>query len=123
MVTSKTGDEPWNNYFKDQWDQQKKVIEDIQKQPKSETSIEQAENTVRDQGQAKLKLSESADSYEYIASPGISKIDGKDYYTVRTYKRQPDDTLIYVATYLCDYSNNSVGFQYDEVTGQATPLG
>lgn len=122
-VTAGKGSESWNDYFKNQWDQQKQVISDIQKQPKPETTIEQAENTVRSQSQEKLKLSESTDSYQFIASPGISKIDGKDYYTVRTYKRLPDSTLTYIATYLCDCSDNSVGFQYDEVSGKATPLG
>ncbi|MDF2887407.1 MAG: hypothetical protein K0R23_1792 [Lacrimispora sp.] len=122
-VTAGKSSESWNDFFKNQWNEQKKVISDIQKQPKSETSIEQAENTVRSQGQEKLKLTESADSYQFIASPGISKIEGKNYYTVRTYKRLPDNTLTYVATYLCDCSDNSVGFQYDEITGQATPLG
>ena len=122
-VTAGKGSESWNDYFKNQWNQQKKVISDIKKQPKSETSIEQAENTVRSQGQEKLKLTESADSYQFIASPGISKIDGKDYYTVRTYKRMPDNTLTYVATYLYDCADNSVSFQFDEITGQTTPLG
>ncbi|WP_097005973.1 hypothetical protein [Lacrimispora amygdalina] len=122
-VTAGKGNESWNDYFKNQWNQQKQVISDIQKQPKTETTIEQAENTVRSQGQEKLKLSESADSYQFIASPGISKIDGKDYYTVRTYKRLPDSTLTYIATYLYDCSDNSVGFQYDEVTRKTTPLG
>ena len=122
-VTAGKGSESWNDYFKNQWDQQKQVISDIQKQSKAETTIEQAENTVRSQSQEKLKLSESTDSYQFIASPGISKIDGKDYYTVRTYKRLPDSTLTYIATYLCDCSDNSVGFQYDEVSGKATPLG
>ena len=122
-VTAGKGSESWNDYFKNQWNQQKKVISDIKKQPKSETSIEEAENTVRSQGQEKLKLTESADSYQFIASPGISKIDGKDYYTVRTYKRLPDNTLTYVATYLCDCADNSVSFQFDEITGQTTPLG
>lgn len=122
-VTAGKGSESWNDFFKSQWNEQKKVISDIQKQPKSETSIEQAENTVRSQGQEKLKLTESADSYQFIASPGITKIEGKNYYTVRTYKRLPDSTLAYVATYLCDCSDNSVGFQFDEVTGQTTPLG
>ncbi|NNJ32357.1 hypothetical protein [Lacrimispora defluvii] len=122
-VTAGKGSESWNDFFKKQWNEQKKVISDIQKLPKSETSIEKAENTVRSQGQEKLKLTESADSYQFIASPGITKIEGKNYYTVRTYKRLPDSTLAYVATYLCDCSDNSVGFQYDEVTGQTTPLG
>ena len=122
-VTAGKGSESWNDFFKSQWNEQKKVISDIQKQPKSETSIEQAENTVRSQGQEKLKLTESPDSYQFIASPGITKIEGKNYYTVRTYKRLPDSTLAYVATYLCDCSDNSVGYQFDEVTGQTTPLG
>jgi len=122
-VTAGKGSESWNDFFKNQWNEQKKVISDIQKQPKSETSIEEAENTVRSQGQEKLKLTESADSYQFIASPGITKIEGKNYYTVRTYKRLPDSTLTYVATYLCDCNDNSVGFQYDEITGQTTPLG
>ncbi len=122
-VTAGKGSESWNDFFKNQWNEQKKVISDIQKQPKSETSIEQAENTVRSQGQEKLKLTESADSYQFIASPGITKIEGKNYYTVRTYKRLPDSTLAYVATYLCDCNDNSVGYQFDEVTGQTTPLG
>ena len=122
-VTAGKGSESWNDFFKSQWNEQKKVISDIQKQPKSETSIEQAENTVRSQGQEKLKLAESPDSYQFIASPGITKIEGKNYYTVRTYKRLPDSTLAYVATYLCDCNDNSVGYQFDEVTGQTTPLG
>lgn len=121
-ITADKGSESWNDFFKNQWNEQKKVISDIQKQPKSETSIETAENTVRSQGQEKLKLTESPDSYKFIASPGISKIEGKNYYTVRTYKRLPDNTLTYIATYLCDCSDNSVGFQYDEITGQTTPL-
>ena len=71
------------------------VWTDIHKQPKSETSIEIAANTVRSQGQENLKLTESAVSYQFIASPGITKIGGKNYYTVRTYKRLPDNTLSY----------------------------
>ncbi|WP_313151995.1 hypothetical protein [Lacrimispora sp.] len=121
-VTTSKENQPWSTYFKDQWDQQKKIIADFEKQPKATTTIEQAVDSVRAQGQEKLGLPEAIDSYEYIAAPGISKIDGNNYYTVRTYKRQPDDTLIYVATYLFDYNTSSVAFQYDEVTGKATPL-
>lgn len=122
-VTTSKENQPWGTYFKDQWNQQKKIIEDFEKHPKAANTIEQAEDAVRSQSQEKLGLAEASDSYEYIASPGISKIDGKNYYTVRTYKRQPDDTLIYIATYLFDYNTSSVAFQYDEVTGKATPLG
>ena len=122
-VTTAKENQPWNTYFKDQWNQQKKVIADFEKQPKATNTIEQAEETVRSQGQEKLGLPDAAESYEYIAAPGISKIDGKNYYTVRAYKRHSDDTLIYVASYLFDYDTSSVAFQYDEVTEKATPLG
>lgn len=121
-VTTSKESQPWGTYFKDQWNQQKKIIEDFEKQPKAANTIEQAEDAVRSQSQEKLGLPEASDSYEYIASPGISKIDGNNYYTVRTYKRQPDDTLIYIATYLFDYNTSSVAFQYNEVTGKASPL-
>ncbi len=114
--------QPWNTYYKNQWDQQKKIIAEFEKQPKASTTIEQAAETVRAQGQEKLGLPETADSYEYIPSPGISKIEGENYYAVRTYKRQTDDTLIYVASYLFDYDTGSVAFQYDETTGKTTPL-
>lgn len=122
-VTTSKESQPWSTYFKDQWNQQKKIIADFEKQPKATNTIEQAEDAVRSLSQEKLGLAEAADSYEFIASPGISKIDGKNYYTVRTYKRQPDSTLIYIATYLFDYETSNVAFQYDEVTGNATPLG
>jgi len=121
-VTTCKEDKPWNTFFKDQWKQQKKIIADFEKQPKATNTIEQAEETVRAQSQEKLGLPETVESYEYIASPGLSKIDGKNYYTVRAYKRQPDNTLIYVASYLFDYNTSSVAFQYDEGTGKATPL-
>ncbi|WP_349948320.1 hypothetical protein ABFV83_07750 [Lacrimispora sp. BS-2] len=121
-VTTSKENQPWNTYFKDQWNQQKKIIADFEKQPKAANTIEQAEDAVRAQSQEKLGLPEAIDSYEYITAPGISKIDGNDYYTVRTYKRQPDNTLIYVATYLFDYNTGSVAFQYNEVTGKAVPL-
>jgi hypothetical protein len=121
-VTTSKENQPWGTYFKDRWNQQKKIIDDFEKQPKATNTIEQAEAAVRSMGQEKLGLAEAADSYEYIASPGISKIDGNNYYTVRTYKRQPDDTLIYIATYLFDYNTSSVAFQYNEVTGKASPL-
>ena len=121
-VTTAKENQPWSTYFKDQWNQQKKIIADFEKQPKVNNTIEQAEETVRAQGQEKLGLAETADAYEYIAAPGISKIDGKNYYTVRAYKRHSDDTLIYVASYLFDYDTSSVAFQYDEVTGKAIPL-
>ncbi len=122
-VTTSKEDQPWNTFFKDQWDQQKKKISDFEKQPKATNTIEQAEDAVRSLSQEKLGLAEASDSYEFIVSPGISKIDGKNYYKVRTYKRQPDSTLIYIATYLFDYETSNVAFQYDEVTGNATPLG
>jgi hypothetical protein len=121
-VTTSKENQPWNTYFKDQWNQQKKIISDFEKQPKSTNTIEQAEEAVRAQSQEKLGLPEAIDSYKYITASGISKIDGNDYYKVRTYKRQPDNTLTYVATYLFDYNTGSVAFQYDEVTGKAIPL-
>ena len=121
-VTTCKENQPWNKFFKDQWNQQKKKIADFDKQPKATNTIEQAEETVRAQSQEKLGLPETVDSYEYIASPGISKIDGSNYYTVRAYKRQPDRTLVYVATYLFDYNTSSVAYQYDEATGKAAPL-
>ncbi len=122
-VTTSKENQPWGTYFKDQWNQQKKIIADFEKQPKATNTIEQAEDAVRSLSQEKLGLAEASDSYEFIASPGISKIDGKNYYTVRTYKRQPDSTLIYIATYLFDYETSNVAFQYNEVTGKTTPLG
>ena len=121
-VTACKENQPWNTYYKNQWNQQKKIIAEFEKQPKAATTIEQAVETVRAQGQEKLGLPETADSYEYIASPGISKIEGKNYYAVRTYKRQSDNTLIYVASYLFDYETGSVAFQYDEATGKTAPL-
>lgn len=121
-VTACKEKQSWSTYFKDIWNQQKKEIEDYEKVPKATNTIEKAEETVRAQGQEKLGLPEAADSYEFIAAPGISKIDGKDYYTVRTYKRQPDDTLNYVATYLFDYNTSNVAFQYNEATREITPL-
>lgn len=121
VETSKEN-QPYNTYLKDQWAKQIQVVSDLKSTSKATNSIEQAENSVRSLGE-KLGLPEKPDSYEYIASPGISYIDGKNYYTVRTYKRQPDDTLAYIATYLCDYSTNSVSFQYNEFTGKTTPLG
>ncbi|WP_077611019.1 hypothetical protein [Clostridium sp. Marseille-P2415] len=121
-VTACKEKQSWNTYFKDIWNQQKKEIEDYEKVPKATNTIEKAEETVRAQGQEKLGLPEAADSYEFIAAPGISKIDGKDYYTVRTYKRLPDDTLSYVATYLFDYNTSNVAFQYNEATREITPL-
>lgn len=122
-VTTSKESQPWSTYFKDQWNQQKKIIADFEKLPKATNTIEQAEDAVRTLSQEKLGLAEASDSYEFIASPGISKIGGKNYYTVRTYKRQPDSTLIYIATYLFDYETSNVAFQYDEVTGKTTPLG
>jgi len=122
-VTTSKEDQPWGTYFKDQWNQQKKIITEFEKQPKATNTIEQAEDAVRSLSQEKLGLAEASDSYEFIVSPGISKIDGKNYYKVRTYKRQPDSTLVYIATYLFDYETSIVAFQYDEVTGKATPLG
>lgn len=121
-ITAVREQQPWNTYFKDLWTQQKKKIEDFEKSSSPTTTLQQAEDTVRAQGQEKLGLPEAADSYEYIAAPGLSKIDGKNYYTVRTYSRQPDETLIYVATYLFDHNSGSVAFRYDEVTRETTPL-
>ncbi|WP_164473113.1 hypothetical protein [Clostridium sp. E02] len=123
-LTVETSEEnqPYNMYLKDQWAKQIQVVSDLKSTSKATNSIEQAENSVRSLGE-KLGLPEKPDSYEYIAAPGISYIDGKNYYTVRTYKRQPDDTLAYIATYLCDYSTNSVSLQYNEFTGKTTPLG
>ncbi len=121
-VTACKEKEPWNTYFKGLWNQQKKKIEDFENTPKATNTIEQAENTVRSQGQEKLGLPEAADSYEYIAAPGLANIEGKNYYTVRTYKRQSDNTLIYIATYLYDYSTSNVAYQYDEITRKTTPL-
>lgn len=121
-LTIRKENQPWNTYYKDQWNQQKKIVEDLKKQPKAANTIEQAEDTVRSQGPEKLGLPGTADSYEYIGAPGVSKIEGTNYYTVRAYKRQPDKTLIYAASYLLDYSTNKVAYQYDEVTGKATPL-
>ena len=121
VETSKEN-EPYNTYLKDQWAKQIQVVNELKSTSKATNSIEQAENSVRSLGD-KLGLPEKPDSYEYIASPGVSYIDGRNYYTVRTYKRQPDDTLAYIATYLCDYSTNSVSFQYNEFTGTTTPLG
>lgn len=122
VITSQ-GNEPWNTYFKDLWGKQQKTIEEFQKQPKATNTIAQAENTVRAQGQKKLGLPEKADSYEYIAAPGLSQIDGKEFYTVRTYKRQPDNTLIYIATYLYDYKTSQVSYAFDEISRKYTPLG
>ncbi|WP_312427178.1 hypothetical protein [Lacrimispora sp.] len=122
-VTTSKENQPWSTYFKDQWNQQKKIIADFDKLPKATNTKEQAEDAVRSLSQETLGLSEASDSYEFIVSPGISKIDGKNYYKVRTYKRQPDSTLIYIATYLFDYETSNVAFQYDEVTGKTTPLG
>ena len=121
-ITAVREKQPWNAYFKDLWTQQKKKIEDFEKSPSPATTLQQAEDTVRAQGQEKLGLPEAADSYEYIAVPGLSKIEGKNYYTVRTYSRQPDETLIYVSTYLFDHNSGSVAFRYDEVTRETTPL-
>lgn len=121
-VETSRGNQPYNTYLKDQWTKQIQVVNDLKSTSKATNTIEQAENSVRSLGD-KLGLPEKTDSYEYIASPGISYIDGKNYYTVRTYKRQPDDTLAYIATYLCDYSTKNVSLQYDEITGKTTPLG
>lgn len=122
IVTACKEKQPWSTYFKDLWNEQKKIIADYEQAPKATNTIEQAENTVRSQGQEKLGLSETADSYEYIAAPGLANIDGKNYYTVRTYKRQPDNTLIYIATYLYDYNTSNVAYQFDEITRKTTPL-
>jgi hypothetical protein len=121
-ITTTEGEEPWNTYFQELWNKQKEKIEEFEKQPKATNTISQAENTVRAQGQKKLGLPEKADSYEYIAAPGLSQIDGKEYYTVRTYKRLADETLIYIATYLYDYKTSKVSYAFDEVSRKYTPL-
>ncbi|WP_367568913.1 hypothetical protein [Lacrimispora sp.] len=121
-VTAYKGDQPWNMYIKEIWNQQKKELAEADESSQTSNTIEEAEKSVSSQEQQKLGLPEPTNSYQYIASPGIAKIDGINYYTVRTYKRQADSTLIYIATYLSDYSTGDVAFQYDEVTGEATPL-
>ncbi|MEY8351862.1 hypothetical protein AALB39_00740 [Lachnospiraceae bacterium 54-53] len=121
-VTAVRENQPWNAYFKELWTQQKKELESSEKNPAPVTTLEQAENTVRAQGRERLGLPEAAESYEYIAAPGLSNIEEKNYYSVRTYKRQPDETLIYVATYLFDHNSGDVAFRYDEVTRDTTPL-
>ena len=122
-VTTCKEDQPWNTYLKTLWNEQKQKIEDIQKKPKASTTIEQAEDAVRAQSQEKLGLPEPVDSYEYIATPGIVRIDGTNYYAVRTYKQLEDRTLIYIGTFLFNCDTNDVSYQYDEITGQTTPLG
>ncbi|MFT4106494.1 MAG: hypothetical protein QM657_12095 [Lacrimispora sp.] len=121
-VTALKQSQPWSAYFKTIWDQQKKELADTGSSSETNSTIEQAEKSVSVLGREKLGLPEAADSYEYIAAPGIAKIDGSNYYTVRTYKRQADSTLIYITTYLSDYSTGDVAFQYDEITGEVTPL-
>ncbi len=121
-VTAYKGDQPWNAYIKEIWNQQKKELAESDDSSQTNSTIEEAERSVSSQEQKKLGLPEPTNSYEYIAAPGIAKIDGSNYYTVRTYKRQADSTLIYIATYLSDYSTGDVAFQYDEITGEATPL-
>lgn len=121
-VTARKEAEPWNTYFRILWNQQKSKIEDFEKKPKATTSIEQAEDTVRSQSQEKLGLPEPTESYEFIAAPGLSKVDGTNYYTVRTYKRQEDGALYYMGTYLFNYDTNQVGFSMDEITGETKPL-
>lgn len=121
-VTARKEDEGWNTYFRKLWDDQKKTIEEYLKKPKATTSIEQAEDTVRSQGEEKLGLPEPTEAYEFIAAPGLSKVDGTNYYRVRTYKKLEDDTLIYMGTYLFDYDTSQVSYKFDEITGEATPL-
>ncbi len=121
-VTACKESQPWNTYIKTMWGQQKKELADTSSSPQTNSTLEQAEKSVSALGREKLGLPEPTDSYEYIAAPGIAKIDGSNYYTVRTYKRQANSTLVYIATYLSDYSSGNVAFQYDEVTGEVTPL-
>lgn len=121
-VTARKEDDGWNTYFRKLWEDQQKTIEEYLKKPKATTSIEQAEDTVRSQGEEKLGLPEPTEAYEFIAAPGLSKVDGTDYYRVRTYKKQEGDTLIYMGTYLFNYDTSQVSYKFDEITGETTPL-
>ena len=120
MTALKKG-EAWNSYVTQLWDEEKK--RNRQKTPEEPKSTMQiAEEKVRSMSQEALKLQEPVDTYSFVCTPGLIKLEDKDFYRVSAYKKKENGTMIYECAYLVECASRKVSYKYNYVTEETELL-
>ena len=120
-VTALKKGEAWNSYVTQLWDEEKK--KNRQKTPEEPKSTMQiAEEKVRSMSQEALKLQEPVDTYSFVCTPGLIKLEDKDFYRVSAYKKKENGTMIYECAYLVECASRKVSYKYNYVTEETELL-
>ena len=120
-VTALKKGEAWNSYVTQLWDEEKK--KNRQKTPEEPKSTMQiAEEKGRSMSQEALKLQEPVDTYSFVCTPGLIKLEDKDFYRVSAYKKKENGTMIYECAYLVECASRKVSYKYNYVTEETELL-